>query len=507
MKSITIFFILRNYKAFLIIFFFFSFYLKIDIFKNNFYNFYNDNYYFCCESFSIEENLSGNIYNFLLNKNEYFKIIHNIFLVANFIISIFLIKRFELFFKKKLNYFNTFIFICIFILLPVLSNTSLKFQISIFGFLYLVLQCFKDRHNFFLIFLAAILVSLYPRLVLSLGFFIINVLIIYLYIKQKINIKFLIILTLSIMLVNFNYIIDLYNLFFFKSSNLPQFNNSEVLSHFYKQTNPYLYDYNNFYFFLYFFHLILSFSSLIYINSFNYISLDFLFPFFLFLLIQINFKKYKFYNLLFILNLFILSIIQISIYKSGLVELYVLFNPYLFIHSLYPLCLIILFLNLSLLKPKHIITYLLLFLFISHNYFKNIFDAKNLLPQCLTNAECTWHGYQKGGFFLNPKYTKLIDYLQKEKINSLYINKKGLDTKVYLKNNLYFYFPISFLTNNIDVASVESFKSQLVNVNKKTVILTILNDENMGSIYKKYLTKENCNSFFIIEDFFMCLLE
>ena len=149
MKSIINYLVLKNYKFFLVLFLFLSFYFKLDIFKNNFYNFYNDNYFYCCNGFSLKENLSGNIYNILITKKYFFNIFHSLVLFTNLLIPIYFIKKFELFFETKLNKLNSCLFICIFILLPIFINTDIKFQTSLIGFFLIILQFFKNSANIF----------------------------------------------------------------------------------------------------------------------------------------------------------------------------------------------------------------------------------------------------------------------------------------------------------------------------------------------------------------------
>jgi hypothetical protein len=508
MKFIINSYILKNYKFFLVLFLFLSFYFKLEIFNKNYYNFYNDNHFYSYQIINLKNNLSEIIYNFFIFKNEYFKILHNLILFLNLIIPIYFIKRFELFFDTKLNFVNSCLFICIFALLPFMANTDIKFQISLFGFFLLILQFFKKDSNFFLIFFLTILLSFYPRLIISFVIFIVNISIIFLHKKKKVNYKFLLILFLSFIIVNLNLFFDLIKFISLNFYNQPQLNQEEIMNYFYVDTNPYFNDFKNFSILEIFIIYIISFISLNYINFTTFLNLSILFSFIFFLLFFINFKKYKFYNKLFIINLFIFSITLIILYNFFLVKFFILINPYIFIYSLIPFVLILLFLYLSLLKPINKKIYLIIILFISLNYLRFYFDTPNLFSECINNKSCVMHNYKKGGFLMEEKYIKLKDYLEKEKIENVFINKKNFDTKVEINQNVYFYLPIIFLSDKYTVSVVNNFNFKLLNIDdKKSAVLTLFAYNNLNNINSyKYLSKNHCISTFIIEDIFLCVL-
>jgi hypothetical protein len=499
MRSITNYLVLKNYKFFLVLFIFLSFYFKLDIFKNNFYNFYNDNYFYCCEIFSLKENLSGNIYNFLISKKYYFNTLHSLALFANLLIPIYLIKRFELFFETKLNSLNTCLFICIVILLPILTVTDIKFQIGLIGFFFLIFQSLKKKINFFFIFFSIILMSFYPRFIISFFLFLINILIIHLYQKKKINYKFLKILFFCLLVVNFNYFIDLYKLVFL---NIYQPHlNTEIVNFIYLETSPYFTTLANKSFFDQLLILIISLTSFVFFD-YDFISLDFLFSGILFLII-INLKKYKFYNLLFLFNLIFSLSALIFLYNHPALYLKILFNPYSFIILQFFLFLILLFLFFSQLKINQKAIYFILIIFVLHNYLKNFYDSRNLLSNCIDSQSCGRHFYKKGGFFLDEKFIKLKDYLEKEKIDNVFLNTGGIDNKIYI-SGLDFYFPIMFLSNKFEVHNLNSPQFKSRDVNKKNYILTLLDQPTLRIISIKYVSINSCITYHIIDDLFLC---
>jgi hypothetical protein len=134
MKFTTQFLILRNYKLFLPIFLFFSFYFKFAIFDFNFYNFYNDSYFYCCNEFSWKKNFSENLYNFIIFNNKSYLITHLFFLAINLYIPVLLLNRFESFFEIKLSDNKSIFFILVFVLLPLMIPSDIKYQIGLTGF-------------------------------------------------------------------------------------------------------------------------------------------------------------------------------------------------------------------------------------------------------------------------------------------------------------------------------------------------------------------------------------
>jgi hypothetical protein len=513
MKSIINYLLLKNYKFFLVLFLFLSFYFKLDIFKNNFYNFYNDNYFYCCNSFSLKENLSGNIFNILITKKYFFNIFHSLVLFTNLLIPIYFIKIFELFFETKLNKLNSCLFICIFILLPILTNTDIKFQTSLIGFFLIILQFFKKRINFFFSFFSIILLSLYPRIIFSLFLVLINIIIIHFYQKKKINFKFLIILFFILLLVNLNYVIDLYKLLFL---NIYQPHlNAKIVYFNYVQNSPYFnvlfnnHFFNNHFFNNHFFNQILiltiSLTSFIFFD-YDYLTFNFLFSGIVFLII-INSKKSKFYNLLFLFNLIFYSGALIFIYNSSYLNIKLLFNPYTFIFSQFILFLILLFLFFSQLKINQKALYFILIAFVLHNYLKNFYDSKYLTSHCIDDKNCVRHSYKKGGFFLDNKFIKLKDYLEREKIENVFLNKKDIDTKINIEN-LHFYFPLIFLSNKYNIYNINNLEFKLRDINKKNYILTLVDDNNYININNiHYVSSKNCITYHIIEDLFLCSIK
>ena len=499
MRSITNCLILKNYKFFLVLFLFLSFYFKLDIFKNNFYNFYQDNYFYCCNNFTFKENLSGNIYNILITQKYYFNILHSLALFTNLLMPIYLIKRFELFFGTRLNPLNTCLFICIVILLPILANSDIKFQIGLIGFFLIILQSLKNKINFFFIFFSVFLLSFYSRLIFSLLFILINILIIYLYQKKKINFKFLVILFFSLFVINLNYFIDLYKLLFL---NIYQPHlNTEIVINNYVESSPYLNTLDNKSFFNQFLILTISLTSFIFLD-YDLFAFDFLFSGIVFLII-INIKKYKFYNLLFLFNLIFSCGALILIYSSIAINPKILFNPYTFILSQFFLFLILLFLFFSQLKINQKAIYFILIIFVLHNYLKNFYDSKKLTSYCIDSKSCVRHSYKKGGFFLDEKFIKLKDYLEKEKIDNIFLNQEGFNTKIYI-DSLYFYFPIIFLSNKFQVYNLNSPAFKSIDKNKKNYILTLVDNNNFKYSNIHYVSTKNCISYHIIEDLFLC---
>lgn len=502
-KYSTLYFIQKNYRFLLISFLFLSFYTKLDIFDKKFYNFYNDNLFYCCLKFDLKNNFSENLFNLLIFKNESFIIIHHLFLFANFFIPIFILKKFETVYALKFNPIKSIFFICIFIFSPILSITDIKYQISLFAFFLLILEFFKSKNNFFLFFLLIILMSLYPRFILSLFFFLINYLIIFKYLKKKIKWNLFFLLCLFIILINYNYLIDIFNLFIF--NEFQNHHHSSSIDFFYKKTSPYYNSFLNNGIFYFIIQLFLSFVSFKFFEFDIILSFDTFFYLIFLVILNKFFFKFKFFFLIFFSNILIFICLLTILYNYNFIKLSILINPYTFIFALFPIWVIFFIFFLKRIK-KNFFFFFIATLFILNNYFTSYFDSKYLTLDCINSMECNKHNYKKGGFIIEDKYFKLDNFLQKENINKVFLNQKIYSNKIYINDNLEFYFPNLFISENIKLLSILNLNKNFLIYNERVIVLSIINNNN--SIYDySYIRENNCVFFHVIHDFIICGLK